>query len=213
MKKKKKKKVNKKKFISRFMLLILIIVIIIFAINFFSKGKKPKYDTSVIVNNEDITENLSDEPYINKDKVLYLSVKDVGKIFDEGIYYEEETRKIITCYGTKVAAISVDDNIVELNSANIVLSSGVLDYKTNIYLPISELNNIYNIEASVTENSAIISSLYEEFTTIKLTKKTSLKKKPSGFSNTIEKMEEGTELIFIKDTEKNGWIKVLNFNR
>lgn len=211
MKKKKKKKLNKRKFISRIFFLVLLIVLIVFIFKSFGKKKDNEIVSNIFVNNINITENLIDKPYINKDNVLYLSIADIKKIFDKNIFYEEETKKIITTSGTKVAAIDVDNNIAEINSASNFLSAGVLNLNANFYIPISELTSVYNIEAFTTENTAILSSIYEEFITVKSKSKVSLKEKTSVFSKTIEKLEEGKEVIFVSDTDKNGWTKVLTY--
>ncbi len=212
---KKKKKINKKKFLSRILFLGLIIVIVGFVITvFINKKDIPKFSISVIYNNEDVTNNLSDEPYINKDKVLYLSLEDIRKIFDPNIYFESDSNKIITTSNTKVAAIDVKSNIATINSASILLDNGVLDYGNNkYYIPVSELQKVYNIESYVTDNSAIMSSLLNDFATVKTTKKVSVKEKTSGFSHTIQKIEENKEIIYVEDSEKNGWIKVLTYER
>ena len=210
---KKKRKVNKKKFFSRIIFLILLIVLLIFIIkNIGSKDEKLPI-VSIFINNENVSKKLLHEPYINKDKVLYLSKEDVSKIFDKNIYYEEEPKKIITTSGTKVAAIDVKNNIVELNSANIVLAAGILDYGDTFYIPVSDLKSIYNIESFVNEDAVIISSLYDEFITIKTTKKISVKEKTSSFSKTLQKLSKDEEVIFIGEAEKKGWIKVLSFKR
>lgn len=75
------------------------------------------------------------------------------------------------------------------------------------------MTSIYNIEAFTTENSAVISSLYEELITVKTSKKISLKEKASGFSKTVQKLDKETELIFLEEDKKDGWIKVLTYNR
>lgn len=212
MKKKKKRKVNVKKLLSRVLLLVIIIALLIIIIKSIGKKDKQKYDISIIVNNENITNNLSHEPYINKDNVLYLSIEDTSKIFDKNIYYEKDSGKIITTSGTKVAAIDVVNNIFELNNASLIISNGVLDYGNTYYIPISELTNIYNIETNVKEKSAVISSLYKELITVKTTKKNSLKEKTSGFSHTIQKLEPNTELIYLEDADKKGWYKVLSYD-
>ena len=121
------------------------------------------------------------------------------------------TNQIITTSKTKVGAINIDNNTVNINSATLELTSGVIDYGYTIYLPVSELTSIYNIEVTTDENSSVVSSLYEELVTVKTTKKVSLKQKTSVFSSTVQKLNEGTELIFIEDSDKNGWIKVLTY--
>lgn len=200
---KKKKKVNKKKFLSRIFLLIVLIILITTIIkNIGGKKEEQKYKTSIIVNNENITNLLNHTPYIDKDNVLYLSVEDVKNIFDKDIYYEQETKKIVTTSGTKVAALDVMNNILELNSAKLVLPVGVLDYGENQYIPVSELKNIYNIESFTTEKSAIISSLYKEFVVIKTTKKTSLKEKPGRWKNYCQTCRKPRNNIYWKCRKK-----------
>lgn len=212
MKKKKKKKVNVKKLLSRVLLLVILIALLVISIKSIGKKEKQKYDISVIVNNENITNKLSQEPYISKDKVLYLSIEDTRKIFDKNIYYEKDSEKIITTSGTKVAAIDVANNILELNNASLIISNGVLDYGNTYYIPISELTNIYNIETKVKEKSAVISSLYNELIIVKTIKKVSLKEKTSSFSHTVQKIDKDTELIYLEDSNKKGWYKVLSYD-
>lgn len=75
------------------------------------------------------------------------------------------------------------------------------------------MTNIYNIEVFVSEKSAVINSLHEELTTIKTTKKVSLKEKTSSFSKSIQKLDSDLELIYLNDIEKKGWTKVLTYER
>lgn len=199
---KKKKKVNKKKFFSRILLLLIIIIVIIMVVRNVGKKEDAKLSQVVIINGEDATENLLDKPYFDKDNILYLSLRDIQKIFDKNIYYEESSKKIITTSGTKTAAINVEDNSTELNTANISLSAGILNYGDEFYLPVSVMTNIYNLEAFTSENSAIIASLYEEFATVNTTSKVSIKEKTSGFSKTVKKVSKDTELIYIGEADK-----------
>lgn len=216
MKKKKKKKikVNKRKLYSRLFILILLIAVIIFIIKGLTKKEDKKFDISVIVDNEDITNKLVDEPYISSDNVLYLSIQDIGRIFDKNIYFEEDTKKVITTSETKVAAIDTISNTIELNTASRALSSEVLDYgKDKYYLPLSALTNIYNIEVMTKEKSAIISSLYDEFVTIKTAKKVKVKEKAGAFKKTLQKLDKDTEIIYLGQADKKGYAKVLTYER
>lgn len=206
----KKKKVNKAKLISRMLLLLIIIFGIIFLLkNVFTNKNTDISELTLVVDNQNITSTLKKDIYIDKDKQLYMSVEDIRNIFDKNIYFEEETGKLITTSDTKVGAIDVNNNTFELNSAILLLTYGVIKYDTGYYIPVSEITSIYNIEVWTTENSAVISSLYKELTTVKTTKKVSLKKDTSFFSGTVQKLENEKELIFIENAEKSGWIKVL----
>lgn len=206
----KKKKVNKMKLISRVLLLIIVLIMAIFLLKIVLK----KSDTNVaeltlILDNQDITESLQKSIYIDKDKQLYMAVEDIRSVFDKDIYFEEETGKLITTSGTNVGAIDVNNNTFELNSATLELTYGVIKYDTGYYIPISEISKIYNIDVWTTENSAVIASCYKELITINTAKKVSLKQDTSFFSSTLQKLENGKELIFVENADKTGWIKVL----
>ena len=136
---KKKKKVNKRKLYSRIFLLLVIVFLTISLIKGFSKKNIKEFEVNVIVSLENVTGNLSKSPYINKDKVLYLSLEDISKLFDKNIYYEENSKKIITTYGTKVAAIGIEDNTLEVNSAKLNLS--VRNIKSWRYIFCSNFGN------------------------------------------------------------------------
>lgn len=216
MKKKKKKKIkiNKRKLYSRLFILILLIAVIVFIIKGLTKKEDKKFDISIIMGNEDITNDLADEPYISNDGNLYLSVEDIRKVFDKTIYFEEDTKKIITTSETKVAAIDVENDTIELNTASRELSSEVLDYgKNKYYLPVSALTNIYNIEVFTKEKSAIICSLYDEFTTVKTSKKAKVKEKAGAFKKTLQKLDKDTEIIYLGQAEKKGYVKVMTYER
>ncbi len=209
MKKKKKKryKVNKRKLLSRLFFLIIVIALIIILLN--SGSDKKKYDISVIVNNVDVTNSLKKNPYFNKDGVLYLSLEDIKEIFDENIYYEEESNKIITTYATRTSAIDIGNNTVELTSSVTPLSASILEFNNDYYIPITETTYLYNLEAKTGEDYAIISSLHKGLSTTKVTKKDNLKEEAKGTSSTIKKLEEGEELTYIESVKDGEWAEVL----
>lgn len=208
---KKKKKVNKKKFIVRIVLLFAILAVIIVLINSAFGRKNDEKSFSLIVDKQDITDTLTSDMYIDTNGILYLSMEDIKNIFDEDLYYEEASDKIITTTDTKVAAIDVNNNKLQLNSATLDLKAGIIKYDTGYYIPLSELTNVYNIEVTTTKNTAVVLSMYKELTTVKALKRVSVKENTSFFSSTLQKIEEGEEVIFIENAEKSGWIKVLTY--
>ena len=74
------------------------------------------------------------------------------------------------------------------------------------------MKNIYNIDAFTTKDSAIISSMYDEFVTTKCIKKVSIKEKTNIFSKTVQKLEKDIEVIYIEESQKNGWTKILTYD-
>ena len=210
--KKKKVKINKKKFIPRVGLLALIFILIIMGIKGLSKEKeititKPK----LVVDMSDITESLLYDIYIDNSDILYMSVDDIKNIFDNNLYYEEDTGKVITTSGTKTAAIDINNNTIEINSASILLESDILKNDDIIYIPLSEITNIYNIEIKINDNCALVLSLYKALTTVSAKKNISIKEDTGMFSKTLQKIEKGQELIFIENAENNSWYKVMTY--
>ena len=212
MKKKRKKRINLKKFLSRILLLVLIIIAIVLLIKAIFKPKNNEEVNKLIVDKVDITENLNSEIYIDPNGTLYMSIEDIKNIFDTDLYYEESSGKIITTSETKVGAIDVKNNLLELNSATISIASRIIDYGTTYYIPISEIADIYNIEVTVKGKTAIILYLYKSLSTMNTIKKVSIKEKPSAFSSTIEKLIKDERVIFLENSEKSGWVKVLTYN-
>lgn len=208
----KKRKVNKKKFISRITFVLAIFIILILAIRgMFKKDNNAIADLTLVIDKQDVTDTLTHDIYISADGLLYMSMEDIKNNFDKNLYYEEETGKIITTSGTKTAAIDINNNTMEVNSAVLSLDAGVIKYDTSMLIPVSEMTNIYNIEVKTTKNSAVVLSLYKELTTVTTTKKVSLKENAGTFAKTIKKLEKNQELVFIENAEKNGWLKVLTY--
>lgn len=210
--KKKKFKINKKKFIPRITLLIVIIILLILGTKGISKKEtssivKPK----LIVDCIDITDKLIHDIYIDKNNILYMSMEDVKNVFDKNLYYEEENSKIITTLGTKAAAIDVNNNIIEINSASLLLENSIMKLENILYIPVSEINNIYNIEVRCTDNSAVVLSLYKALTTVSANKNISIKEDTGFFAKTIQNIEKGQELVFIENAENDKWYKVMTY--
>ena len=201
---KKKKKLNKKKFIKRIIQLIIIVLILVVAIKILSPKKQQKVENKLIVNNTDVTQNLSSRMYLDGENDVYFSLEDLKEIFDQDLYYEESTNKVITTCKIKVGAIDLDSNVLELNTASIIFSKGILSYDSKHYVPLSELKSLYNIEISVKNNNVVINSLYNELITAKTKKEVSLKEKAGAFSKTLEKIPEDETVIFLENAEKKG---------
>lgn len=199
----KKAKNNNKK-----ILIFLAIIFIILAIIIVKKSSQPnnKDEISLIIDNENLTQQLENEIII-QDDITYISLNDVKKCLDTDIYQEDE--KIIISGDKKIAVLKIDDNNVEINGANIDIKGQA--FKTDediIYLPISELQNVYDIEFSyIPESKNIIIDYYSQsLEKAYVTKNISVKSEMNGFSETISKIKKGNWVVFV--SEENGWAKV-----
>lgn len=199
---KRKKKDNKVKLI----LIAFVIILIIFFIIKNQKGTKTKDYISLIINNQDITTQLEDQILV-QDGIIYLSFEDVKKCLDETIYQEDET--IITSSDKKVAALKIDSRDIEINGSEVEINGQVFVTEENtIYIPVSELENVYDMELSYTEESKNIVIDYYSKALVKAyaTKNIAIKSKTSNFSETISKVNKGNWVVFV--SEDNGWAKV-----
>ena len=192
-------------------LLVVIVLIIIFILIMAQKFTKEKTEDkiSLIINNRNVTERLKHEIKI-KDGIIYVSMDDMDNFFDKHIYIEEETNEIVTTYDDKIASIGFEVNKMTLNgSAKKTNASAIKDGET-VYMPISEMLEVYNIELTNIEDTKTITldSLDRKQVKATLKSKTSLKSQGKFLSRILDKAQKGTTVIVIDEIEGKKWVKV-----
>lgn len=194
---------NKKNKRNIVLFLIIIIIIIIFKLI----SSKKNADMKLILDYVDITKDLSNKIFKTED-IVYMSVEDISKYIDKSIYQEDNL--IITTSDFKVACIELDSNVININGSNQNIAGVAMRVNENIYLPISELEKVYNIKFNYSKSSNI--STVENLNTKKVTavakKRLSVKKDRNIFSKTLSKVNKGTTLICI--SEEGNWTKVMD---
>ena len=200
----KKKKSNK---ISKKVLLFLIIISIIIIVFINQNNRIIKSDEmTLIISNEDISNKLNDD-IIEKGGVIYLSYDDVKEFFDKSIYMEEST--IIMSSDKKVAALELNSNNLEINGSESKIKGNA--YKSDdgkIFLPISNLQNVYDMQVSYfSENRNIAIDYYsKKLEKACVTKNVLMSKEKSIFSEKVYEVKKGDWVIYI--SEEDGWAKV-----
>lgn len=219
MKHKNEENIEKPK--NRIFLKIFIILIFLAGI-MFSLKIAPNYvknditdKTNLIINYSNVTGRMKQNLLIDENGVIYLSLNDIMNYYDKHIYYDQKYNQIVTSSETKLAVLKIDEKQIIVNGEKHKIK-GNAKFENNIYyLPISEMEDVYNIKVSKIENKVVIESLDKKLTTGKATKKISVKYKPTFFSRTIEKVS-GNEKVVIAEVDKNalpqGWIKVRTQN-
>lgn len=196
--------------IKKILIIALIIILIpIIVINIINHIKNARPDnTNLIINNNNITAKLKKNVIIEND-VIYVAKEDVKNFFDKYITQDEDSKKIITTYEKKIAAIEPDNKTIEVNGSNKKINATLKEANDTIYLPMSELNDVYNIELNYVEKTNIVTmdSLDREQIKAYAAKTIKIKNKASKFSRTLEKVKKGNWLIFVSDADK-GWAKV-----
>jgi hypothetical protein len=138
-----------------------------------------------------------------------MSFDDIKKCIDETIYFEEENNVILTSSERKIAALKINDDEIEINGSKISIEGQALKMNDNlIYLPISELKNVYDYEFYyIPDNNKIIIDYYSnKIEKAKIKKRTSLKKENSNFSSSIEKLNKDDDVVIISNESE--WTKI-----
>lgn len=190
-------------------LLIIVASILIVSPNFKKDPNEGKIN--FIINNNNVTAKLKQDIFIDDNGVIYVSKEDIENYFDGQIYYDKENSQIITTSETKVAVISLTEKIMKVNGTQVKLLGTVVKKDGIFYIPISELENVYNIEIENINNSVVtIDSLDRQLIKADATKKISVKYNTKIISKTVDKVEAGEKVIVV--SEKDGWTKVRTAN-
>ena len=190
------------------LIIILIISILIVIVKLNNEPNNKNKEISVIISNQDITSELENKIFVQND-VVYMSFDDIKKCLDETIYFEEEDDLIITSSDRKIAALKIDESDIEINGSEISIDGQALKMMENIiYLPISELENVYDYELNyIPESKNVIIDYYSNrIEKAKVKKKSSLKKEEKKFSAAIEKLKKDDEVFVI--SKDNKWTKI-----
>lgn len=201
----KKLKNNWKKLLVVAVLLLIVAIILIVAPNF--KKDPTEGKINFIINNNNVTAKLKQDIFIDDNGVVYASKEDMTNYFDGQMYYDKENEQLITSSDTKLAVLSLTEKSMKVNGAQVKLLGTIVRKDGVIYIPISELGNVYGIEIENINNSVItIDSLDRSLLKADATKKISVKYNTKLISKTVDKVEAGEKVIVV--SEKDEWTKV-----
>lgn len=189
--------------------LILIIVATFIGLKVYNNIRNARPEkANLVINNNNVTAKLKKDVIIENDTV-FLAQEDVKNFFDKYIYKDEATNQIITTYEKKIAALKPDSKVITINGAEKQINSQLKQENDTIYLPMTELDSVYNVEIAYNKDSNFITmdSLDREQVKAYAAKNLSVKEKPSSFSWETDKVNKGNWLIFVSDADK-GWAKV-----
>ena len=197
---------KKQKILRKNGLIVLLILIIIFTVKVFFKPNLA--EISLILNNKDITQNLSNKLF-NVDNIVYMSFEDISKYIDNTIYLEDENL-IITTSNKKVSSLKVDNNIITINGAEKIIAGSPIKVNENIFIPISELESVYDIDFDYysSSNKAIIDDLSTKKVIATTKKKIAIKEDKNIFSKTLAKVKKEEKVTYI--AEEGKWSRVMS---
>jgi len=192
------------------------VVILLYA-TYFALKTAPYYKnsdtagmTNLIINNNNVTTALK-KNIIIKDGVIFLSEQDIANFFDIDIYYNSTEKRVVTTSNTKVASLLLNNAKITINNTPVTLKAGAFqnnDSSATIYLPFSELKDVYGVDINYNTDSDIITvdSLSREQIKANISKTVSVKSYAKTLSRTIEKLTTSDTVVFISST--NGWSKI-----
>lgn len=193
-------------------ILIFLTIIIILMLFFIVKNNKIKEKTnlSIIINNEDVTHILENE-IIVKDEAQYLGFEDIKKCLDKNIYLEDDI--IILSSDKKIGVLNFENNKIEINGSNVnIKNKPYKDEAGVIYIPISELQSVYEMEYTYIPEykNIVIDNYYKKLEKAYLKKNQYILKEKKSSSDKLEKVNKGNWVIYV--SEEDGWAKVRTQN-
>lgn len=209
-KKKKKNKKNKQnlKFLRNILIGVVSMLVVAFIINIAPGYRRDKYAdvTNLVITDENVTEHLKHIIYINEKGTIYLSKDDMSELIDKTIYYDESTDTIITTSDTCTASMKIGEKFLNINGADIITLDTVIYLDDIMYIPISELESVYNISVKYIKDTdiVVIDNLNQGMITANLSENTKLKFRPRGFSKKVDELQEG-EKVYAFYTTSKGW--------
>lgn len=203
---KKKIKIKRKNKNSKKIFLVIIAIIIIIFIIKNNKKEEVSNKTRIIIQNQECTSQLQNDLIRNED-VIYMSLEDIKNLIDNTIYQEKDL--IITSSDKKIATLKIDKDNVKINGSKITIKGKPYKIEQKkIYLPISEMKNIYDMDFIYIDKSNTVTIDYysKELKKAYTRKKVAIKSEAKNNSRTIQKVKKGDWLVYISD--ENGWTKV-----
>ena len=197
-----------KKIVIIAILLIAVVFVLIKAPNYIIRDANE--NINLIINNNNVTSRLKHKVQIIND-IVYVSMDDIQNFFDKHIYEENEINEIVTTYETKVASIGFDVNKITINGQTKKTNASAIKQNNEVFLPISEMTEIYDMELKKTEAGIIIDSSDREQITAHVNKNVKVKWKKDTFSKTLERLEKGEKVVVISKDDK-GWARVRTDN-
>lgn len=163
--------------------------------------------TNLVINNRNVTGNLKKDILIENGEI-YISKQDLGNFFDKYIYEDKDTEQIITTYNKKIAEIGFDKNVVTINGSEKTTYAHAIKKDDTIYLPISELKDVYDIEINNIESTKVlvIDSLSKEQRKAILNSNQPVKSSTKFIAKTLDRVKKGECVIVISN--ENGYAKI-----
>ena len=203
-------------------LLKLIIVIIFFAIAYGVCALTPYYietthyekdEIRVVIDDNEYTKSLPDVAAFTSEKVM-LSFDTIKKYFYEYIFWDEKYETVIVAKDKTVMKMPVDKNKILVNGKEKDNSVPVQYINQKLYIPIEELEEIFDLKVDVNEK-IIVTTKDADYFSVKVDNKIHTKKYKKEFCMTTDVVKKGEIIEIFDDYENKGdddylWVRTEN---
>lgn len=194
---------NFKKVLIILLILIIIVVVALFAFIYGPNYKKSEFENKVnlVINYTNVTGRMKGEAIVFNGKI-YISKEDIKNYYDDYIYYEQKKDAIIISNNGKYVYFDIKNGSCRINDEYI--DAKVLVKNDVYYIPISELEDVYNIKVEYKPESRyiVIDSLDREQKSAKVLKECNVKSNGTIFSRTIQKQTVGEKVYIVQQDKK-----------
>lgn len=199
----------------KIVIVVAMMICVIFALKYASNFEKNEITdkTNLVLNYTNVTAKMKKDVYI-EDGIIYLSKEDMENYYDKYIYYDSKYNRIITTYDDCIAYIQIDNATTTINNSKIIKAKAI-ERDGSIYIPISQLEQVYNIKVTYVENTdtVVIESLDRESKVGTASKKISVKYKNTYISKTVDKVQQDEQVTIIpSEVDLKGWVKIRTQN-
>lgn len=160
----------------------------------------------VIIDDAEVTRNMPDVAVFVDGKAM-LSFDTIKKYFDEYIYFDEKYNTVIITGDADIIKMELDDNSLNLNGTSKNIKVPAKKINGVIYVPVEELQKMYNI-AVVHNEKLIITTDNIEYKEIKMNQKEKVKLYKKQLSLTTGKVKAGEILTVFSGEESKEYAKV-----
>lgn len=211
-KKKIKLRIKKNSILRKLIIVFILLIVVLNVLRYAGYYKRDDNSSLVVMIQNDSDVQMAHDVYFDENNVIYFSEDDMKNFFDKELYYEKDEsnlRKYISISQSKILEITEEKNHMYVNGTFTKIRGSVINRDGVYYFPISELENVYNIniEYLKDKNRLNIDKLSEEKTVATVNRNIDLKYKKTNLSKTVKKLSQGDKVTII-DQSDSKWVKV-----
>lgn len=203
-----KVQIKKAKFIRNVIIGVIALFIVAFIINTAPGYRRDKYADiiNLIIEDTNVTEKLKKPIYTDEAGTIYMSQEDIKNLLDKTLYYDQDEKMIIATSEVSVSSMKLDEKVMTINGATVDTLYKAMEIDNTIYIPIEELEIVYNIEVKYLKDKqiVIIDKLNEGMVKAEATEEATIKYRPRKLSKKVGTLKAG-DIVNAFYTTSKGW--------